>query len=72
MKGVDLTTVQELMGHKTAAMTSRYAHLSPAHRLAAVQKLNPKKAKKRFAQVRPVTEDRGGRPPSEVVRKCLI
>jgi integrase len=45
MKGVDLTTVQELMGHKTPAMTSRYAHLSPAHRLAAVQKLNPKKPK---------------------------
>lgn len=41
MRGVDLTTVQELMGHKTPAMTSRYAHLSPAHRLAAVQKLNP-------------------------------
>ncbi len=41
MKGVDLTTVQELMGHKTPAMTSRYAHLSPAHRLDAVQKLNP-------------------------------
>jgi integrase len=46
MKGVDLTTVQELMGHKTPAMTSRYAHLSPAHRLAAAQKLNPKKAKR--------------------------
>lgn len=41
MRGIDLTTVQELMGHKTPAMTSHYAHLSPAHRLAAVQKLNP-------------------------------
>ena len=40
MKGVDLKTVQELMGHKTIAMTLRYAHLSPAHRLAAVRRLD--------------------------------
>ena len=40
MKGVDLTTVKELMGHKTIAMTLRYAHLSPAHRLDAVQRLS--------------------------------
>ena len=40
MKGVDLRTVQELLGHKTLAMTLRYAHLSPAHQLEAVQRLN--------------------------------
>jgi integrase len=40
MAGVDLRTVQELMGHKTLAMTMRYAHLSPAHKLDAVQRLN--------------------------------
>ena len=39
MKGVDLRTVQELMGHKTTAMTLRYSHLSPAHKLEAVQRL---------------------------------
>ncbi len=39
MKGVDLRTVQELMGHKTLAMTLRYSHLSPEHRLDAVQRL---------------------------------
>ena len=39
MKGVDLRTVQELMGHKTIAMTLRYSHLSPAHQLEAVQRL---------------------------------
>ncbi|MGE0405913.1 MAG: tyrosine-type recombinase/integrase [Candidatus Korobacteraceae bacterium] len=39
MAGVDLRTVQELMGHKTIAMTCRYAHLAPQHQLAAVQKL---------------------------------
>ena len=42
MAGVDLRTLQELMGHKTIAMTLRYAHLSPAHKLAAVECLNPK------------------------------
>ena len=39
MAGVDLRTVQELMGHKTIAMTVRYSHLSPAHTLDAVNKL---------------------------------
>src|SRR5437016_444227 len=42
MKGVDLRTVQELMGHKTIAMTLRYSHLSPAHQLEAVQRLTRK------------------------------
>jgi integrase len=39
MAGVGLRTIQELMGHKTIAMTCRYAHLSPEHQLAAVEKL---------------------------------
>jgi hypothetical protein len=41
MAGVDLRTVQQLMGHKTISMTVRYAHLAPEHQLAAVQKLCP-------------------------------
>ena len=40
MAGVDLRTVQELMGHKDIKMTLRYAHLSPSHTMAAVQRLN--------------------------------
>lgn len=32
MAGVDIRTVQELMGHKSITMTMRYAHLSPKHR----------------------------------------
>jgi site-specific recombinase XerD len=40
MAGVDLRTVQELMGHKTMAMTLRYSHLSPEHQLHAVEHLN--------------------------------
>ena len=39
MAGVDLRTVQELAGHKDIKMTVRYAHLAPAHKLAAVDRL---------------------------------
>ncbi len=42
MAGVDLRTVQEVMGHKTQAMTLRYAHLSQSHQLDAVQRLTTK------------------------------
>lgn len=36
MAGVDLATVKELMGHKTIAITMRYAHLSSEHRRSAI------------------------------------
>jgi site-specific recombinase XerD len=39
MAGVDLRSVQELMGHQSIEMTMRYAHLSPDHLRSAVQKL---------------------------------
>ena len=39
MAGVDLKTVQELMGHKTIAMAARYAHLAPTHKLRALETL---------------------------------
>jgi integrase len=42
MAKVPLKTVQELMGHKTIAMTARYAHLSPGHKTEALECLvNP-------------------------------
>jgi len=39
MAGVDLTTVKELLGHKSLQMTMRYAHLSPSHKMQAVRRL---------------------------------
>ena len=39
MRGVDIRTVQELMGHKSISMTVRYSHLAPKHTLAAVELL---------------------------------
>jgi len=39
MAGVDITTVAALMGHKKIQMTMRYAHLAPAHKLDAVERL---------------------------------
>ena len=36
MKGINLYTVQRLMGHSTIAMTERYAHLSPNHLKKAI------------------------------------
>jgi integrase len=37
--GKDIRTIQMLMGHKTIAVTLRYAHCAPTHQLAAVQSL---------------------------------
>ncbi len=39
MGGVDITTVKELLGHKTLTMTLRYAHLAPSHKVNAVRVL---------------------------------
>jgi site-specific recombinase XerD len=40
MAGVDLATVQKLLGHKDIKTTMRYAHLSPDHLKAAVEKID--------------------------------
>lgn len=42
MAGIDLRTVQELLGHKDYTMTLRYAHLSQSHKKRAVDILGQK------------------------------
>jgi len=37
MAGVDIVTVQELLGHKTISMTIRYSHPTPEHKKKAVE-----------------------------------
>lgn len=39
MAGVPLRTIGEILGHKTAAMTERYAHMTPEHKRNAVESL---------------------------------
>jgi integrase len=39
MDGVDLRTVQQFLGHSSIVMTMRYAHLSPEHGKAAIERL---------------------------------
>ncbi|MFH0732913.1 MAG: site-specific integrase, partial [Candidatus Omnitrophota bacterium] len=40
MSGVDIKTVQELLGHKSIEMTLRYSHLAPSHKSRAVELLS--------------------------------
>lgn len=59
MAGVDLRTVQELMGHKDIQMTLRYAHLSPHHTRSAMETLET-----RFSANTPATfHNTPDRPP---------
>jgi site-specific recombinase XerD len=59
MEGVNLKTVQGLMGHKTIAMTARYAHLAPGYLETELETLvqrhnrETEKAEKNQAQTGP-------------------
>lgn len=50
MAGVDLRTVQDLAGHKSISMTVRYSHLSPDHKLSAIDRLAAYRAQMNRAQ----------------------
>lgn len=40
MEGVDISTVQELLGHKSILMTKRYSHPTLEHKKRAVEKIS--------------------------------
>ncbi len=41
MAGVDLATVQKLLGHRDIKTTMRYAHLAPDHLRSSIEKIDP-------------------------------
>jgi len=40
MNGVDISTLQEILGHSSITITQRYAHLSPSHKKKAMQNID--------------------------------
>lgn len=40
MKGASIKDIQELAGHKTVAISARYAHLSPDHKRSVIERLS--------------------------------
>jgi Phage integrase family len=65
MAGVDLATVQELMGHKHLTMTLRCAHLAPGHKRLAIEAVDrgPERASVIFTRG---TETRSSRTPQAI------
>jgi site-specific recombinase XerD len=58
MNGVDLRTAQELAGHKSIAMTMRYAHLAPSHLDAAIEKTTSPTATTTATEQKPASDSR--------------
>jgi hypothetical protein len=57
MEAVDLLAIKDLGGWRNLAMVQRYAHLSPAHRREAIERLVPRSTPKTghrwTAEIRP-------------------
>ena len=63
MKGVDIRTVQELLGDADIRMTLRYSHLSPAQLLDAVELLSPERTGPTTGTSDSSTKSVDGEPP---------
>jgi site-specific recombinase XerD len=57
MAGVDIRTTAELAGHKTLAMTMRYAHLAPGHKISAVEMLAEYRKREEALAARHATQE---------------
>ena len=66
MAGVDLRTVMELAGHKSMAMTIRYAHLAPEHTASAIERI-ARVSDQVSPQVSPRKKGRSGRSGQSLV-----
>jgi len=66
MRGVDLPTVKELLGHASITTTMRYAHPTPSHRRAAVDLLVDERNSRSLAGGESAAEAVN----AEVVEKC--
>jgi site-specific recombinase XerD len=53
MRGVDLRTVQELMGHADIQTTMRYAHFAPSHAIRCVTEAQRKEQQELAAATEP-------------------
>ena len=68
MAGVPLKTIQALAGHKTIAITARYAHLAPNTLHAAVELISSLpgiQAGTKYPQKYPQPVDRNYRPKKQ-------
>jgi integrase len=74
MNGGDLYALRGILGHKSIAMTQRYAHLSPAYQRAMVDRMEAIWAKPAPARVEKAVplRDRPLRRPAQAVRQPTV
>jgi integrase len=62
MAGGEIYTLQQILGHKSPSMSGRYAHLSPAYKIKAIDRMN-----NLWQQAIPVPSTQKGLPGHPVV-----